>query len=69
MSTQSAQYRTVTTSPAAPVTFTDEAPQEDANGSRSEAVSVWWIPALMIGAWVELAYVVPVLADWFAKIS
>ena len=68
MSTQSAATRNasqaaVNAYSAPPVTFTDETPQED------NKVSVWWIPALLIGAWVELAYVVPVVAYWFSRIT
>jgi len=72
MSSQSASTRTA---PQATVNaYSESTPVEltEDHGSRSEAdtrVSVWWIPALMIGAWVELAYVVPAVAHWFAQLN
>lgn len=48
-----------------PVEFTEDS----SSRSEVERVSVWWIPALMIGAWVEFAYVVPVVAHWFAQLT
>lgn len=70
MSTQSAQTRSASQatvnayqSRTEPVELVDEAPKPDTK------VSVWWIPALLIGAWVELVYVVPVIAHWFAQLT
>jgi len=66
MSTQSARTRNA--SQATVNRYADRvAPAED-KPEPPKRVSLWWIPALMIGTWVELAYVVPALAAWFAQL-
>ena len=44
-----------------PVEFVDES---NANGSAS----VCWIPAIILGTWIEFAYVVPAIAHWLAQL-
>lgn len=66
MSTQSAALRTasqaaVNNHKAEPVELTDTT-------EARRTASVAWVPAILIGTWVEFAYVVPAVSHWLAQI-
>lgn len=68
MSSQSASTRTAPQATVnayadrlAPVELVDEVPTKG-------SASVCWIPAIILGTWIEFAYVVPAVSSWLAQL-
>ena len=64
MSSQSAKYRT--TANAAVGTMPAQVEDVKVKDQSAERVSWLWLPALALGGWLLLAYIVPAVADWLA---